>query len=878
VRFDAYLRARAPRAMPPQAPAGQPQQQQAPGAKAGGAAAGARAAAKPAAAQADASGAAAAGELDTIYEWYPFLDAAAGMAVPLGVSTDADAIVPWRRWAPPAWKYPDVEVLDFSNLLVPTMDSTRAIAVLDHLHRRGKPVLLVGGPGTAKTTTALMYFGAFDPAKRLLKRINFSSATTPGIFQRTVEAELDKRGGKSFGPPGGKHMTVFIDDISMPLINTWGDQPTNEIVRQIIESGGVYFLDTDKRGDFKICEDLQYVAAMNQPVGGRNDMPSRLKRQFFAYNLVLPSLGSIDELYGQMLRGRFRAAEFKPSVLEVASRLTAATIELWRQVKARMLPTPSKFHYIFNMRELSRVFQGVLFTPKESVKSGGQQAPSADQGLTLLKLWRHECARVFQDKLTNNGDKRWYSSAMDRVVASKFGPEAAAATSDDGLFCDFMRDDQYDEEEVLIAEAPKIYEDGGSLATVRARVTRYLERHNEESPARKLELVMFDDALRHLVRISRILAMPRGSALLVGVGGSGKQSLTRLAAYIARSKLFQITLTKAYNSTAFMDDLKIILEYTGHQRKSATFLFTDAEIKDENFLEFLNSILMTGEVAGLFAKDEMLAMSADLRPAFIAARPGVVDSPDNLKQFFIDCARDNLHLVLCMSPVNPKFPERARKFPGLVSGTTIDWFLPWPEEALISVSRGFLADYALEADDAVKEQLIVHMGQVHGIVVEVCEEYYASNRRHVYQTPKSFLAFLRNYKALYATKLAEVKVKEERVNMGLRKLVKGAEDVEAMKVVLQQETVKLNKANEETSRMLGSLEISSLEAEREATAVAAIKADCIAEAARIKAERDACHADLARAQPFVEEAAVAIASIKPQHIQEVRALKGEYAL
>ena len=35
-----------------------------------------------------------------------------------------------------------------------------------------------------------------------------------------------------------------------------------------------------------------------------------------------------------------------------------------------------------------------------------------------------------------------------------------------------------------------------------------------------------------------------------------------------------------------------------------------------------------------------------------------------------------------MSPVNPKVPERARKFPGLISGTTIDWFLPWPEEAL----------------------------------------------------------------------------------------------------------------------------------------------------------------------------------------------------
>jgi dynein heavy chain len=141
------------------------------------------------------------------------------------------------------------------------------------------------------------------------------------------------------------------------------------------------------------------------------------------------------------------------------------------------------------------------------------------------------------------------------------------------------------------------------------------------------------------------------------------------------------------------------------------------------------------------------------------------------------------------------------------------------------------------------------------------------------QTPKSFLSFLRNYKSLYAAKLAEVRVKEERVNMGLKKLTKGAEDVEAMKLVLADEQKKLQKATEETNKMLGSLEVSSLEAEKEATLVAAIKANCMSEAARIKGERDSCQADLAKAQPFVEEAIAAINSIKPAHITEVKAMK-----
>lgn len=69
-------------------------------------------------------------------------------------------------------------------------------------------------------------------------------------------------------------------------------------------------------------------------------------------------------------------------------------------------------------------------------------------------------------------------------------------------------------------------------------------------------MVLFDDALRHLLRLNRLIEMPRGSALLVGVGGSGKQSLTRLASYISRAVCFQITLTKTYNINSFMEDLR----------------------------------------------------------------------------------------------------------------------------------------------------------------------------------------------------------------------------------------------------------------------------------------------------------------------------------
>eukprot|EP01029_Cantina_marsupialis_P005375 TRINITY_DN157_c1_g2_i1.p1 TRINITY_DN157_c1_g2~~TRINITY_DN157_c1_g2_i1.p1 ORF type:complete len:3733 (+),score=1529.44 TRINITY_DN157_c1_g2_i1:1436-11200(+) len=782
--------------------------------------------------------------------------------------------IQWERWSPETWYYPEEsETLDFANLLVPTMDSTRACYLLSAMHEHKHPVMVVGGVGTAKTSSVLMFTSTFDET-RLMKRINFSSATTTGMLQTAVESELDKRGGKNFGPPNGKKMTVFLDDLSMPLINEWGDQPTNEIVRQLIEQGGFCFLDKDKRGDFKVCEDLWFMAAMNHPGGGRNDIPSRLKRQFFIFNMVLPSLTSINDIYGQMLSGRFPEGEFSSSCLDVVSKLTRATISLWETVKGKMLPTPAKFHYIFNMRDLSRVFQGVLLTPKDSIKTGGIVSASKNDALTLIKLWSHECERVFCDKLISNEEKQWFKDNALKVTETFFGADihSELVAAGEVNYVDFFREDVYDEDEVLEELAPKIYEDGGSLENIRDRVTQFMENYNVENPSTPLNLVLFDDALRHLIRIARVIQFPRGCALLVGVGGSGKQSLTRLASFIARQKTFQITLTKNYNTASLMEDLRELYKTAGHQRQPVTFIFTDSEIKDENFLEYLNSILMTGEVAGLFAKDEMLAMCADLQPFFVEDRPDMLDTPDNLKQYFIDCARDNLHLVLCMSPVNAKFAERAVKFPGIISGTTIDWFLSWPAEALKAVSSGFLSEFPIECSEDEKDQLIEHVGMVHSMAVDVCTEYFQAMRRHVYQTPKSYLSFIQNYKDTYKMKLGAVQEKEKRVHLGLKKLIKGGEDVEAMKLVLAEEQVKLEKATEETNRMLSSLEVSSLEAKKESDKVAKIKNECEAEANRIAKEKASCEADLAKAQPFVDLAVTAIQSIKPAHIQEIKKL------
>ena len=96
-----------------------------------------------------------------------------------------------------------------------------------------------------------------------------------------------------------------------------------------------------------------------------------------------------------------------------------------------------------------------------------------------------------------------------------------------------------------------------------------------------MNLVLFDDALEHITRIHRVIRMDQGHALLVGVGGSGKQSLTRLASFAAGCEVFEISLSRGYGENDFREDLKVLYQKLGLEDKKMVFLFTDAHVAQE---------------------------------------------------------------------------------------------------------------------------------------------------------------------------------------------------------------------------------------------------------------------------------------------------------
>lgn len=135
-------------------------------------------------------------------------------------------------------------------------------------------------------------------------------------------------------------------------------------------------------------------------------------------------------------------------------------------------------------------------------------------------------------------------------------------------------------------------------------MSNYVSGFNIEYPNNKLELVLFKDALNHLSRISRILRQQRGNALLIGVGGCGKQTLTKLSAYISGSHIAQLSTTKDYKQIKFREDLKKAMRPAGVNNKRITLLINDNQITEDIFLEDVNNIFNSGEVPNLWEFDE----------------------------------------------------------------------------------------------------------------------------------------------------------------------------------------------------------------------------------------------------------------------------------
>ncbi|CAD7085079.1 unnamed protein product [Hermetia illucens] len=729
-----------------------------------------------------------------------------------------------------------------TNVIIPTPETTKHIFFLQLLISKGYPVLLMGNSGSGKNSILRLLFNNFHD-KLTVQKTHFNFYTSAEMFQRILDTPLEKISGRSFGPRRNKNLLYFINDLNMAEVDAYGTTQPHTIIRQYMDYRQWYDKTKLMLKDIKNC---QFAACMN-PTAGSFTIDPRLQRHFFVFAVNHSNDDVLCNIYSSIFTHHIENPlyNFTKEVKAIAPTLVLAGIALHRRIENTFLPTAIKFHYIFNLRDMTNIFQGLLLSRPSS-------CPKPND---LIRFYVHEAHRVYRDRFLESNDIKSFNTIIRdtfKKYVDEFDEEFVFA--EPLVFCHFAQS--------LLDQKYMVVKSWSQLLEILVEA----QKGYSESIG-YMNLVLFEDAIKHICRINRILESPHGNALLIGVGGSGKQALSRLAAFISSLTTFQIQLKRGYSLQDMRTDIAELYMKVGIKNVWTMFLLSDSHILDEAHLTFISDIFASGEIPDLFNDDQIDSIMNGVRNELKQMNSS--DDQESCYKFFIEKVRRMLKIVLCFSPAGATLRTRARKFPAIINRTYVDWFHEWPKSALESVSQKFLSEIEILPTQLISSASL-YMAYVHSTVNMMSRAFLQNEKRYNYTTPKTFLEFIALYSKLVTTKTVELVNRIERLENGMAKLADCSKQVDILQDQLTIQIATLNAKNEAADKLIVIIGAESEKVQRERMMVyeEERRVRIIEEDISIKTKM--CEDDLRKAEPALVAAQAALNTLNKTNLTELK--------
>ncbi len=767
--------------------------------------------------------------------------------------------VPWREQVP---RFESGAGGPSYALFVPTGESTRCSYVLQLSLEMLRPTLFIGPRGAGKSAM-LQHFlagrtleegGKASSAERLqIVPFVFSSATSPRDVQSGIEAKLESRAGKRvLAPTGQRKALIFVDDLNMPSKERSGAAPALELLRQMLTYRGFYYGKSKLRWT-ELLDTTLLCAAAPRRGGNEAEIPLRLSHLFNVFWVGQPSAETIRAIFEAILTNFLEAAPFVDPVRKLGTTVVMAVGELYAKVIERLKPVPTKFFYRFDLRDVSRVFQAILMTTPQSI-TGAE---------SFVRLWTHECARTFGDRLSGLEDRLWLHETIVSLVSTRFRYEWSSEelfSKHPILFTDLQHREVDDPDK-------RIYEEVTDIRKLSKTLDEALIEYNCKNLNNKMNLVFFDDAVYYIAAIARTLRQRRGHCLLIGMSGCGKESYTSLAAFVLGSSRFKARGSRSYRKENFREDIKAVMRSSGVDGKSVTFMLSEYQMSGEGFLEDVNSILNTGEVNSLYRAEETEAILKDMAPVLQSFKR--LETRENKHSLFVERVRDNFHVVLSASPVGDTLRLNCRKYPSLLSCCAPIYFYPWPEQAYESVCEKLISE--LESVDKPTQRRLARMfPRAHLTVGRTAATYEEETRKRFYVTPKIYIDAIRFFMGAYTEALNRFRGSLERLGKGLRNFQAANRMVSQLQATLTRLQPVIEANNVKANKALEQKELESQKVFEEEKKIETEKNMLYQQKAIIELSQSEARKELGKIQPLLDEARQGLETINPKDLAKIK--------
>ncbi|KAH0571585.1 Dynein heavy chain [Spironucleus salmonicida] len=801
----------------------------------------------------------------------------------------------WVPWKHSKYQIPEPELNNiafYSDTIIPTQDVVSLNALISFLCSQQVPILLAGPSGSGKTSLArLLMTQDYYTVKCCL-----TAKTSTTQFRSIVDSKLEKVRKGVYSLSKIKQSIFFVDDAHMPQKETYDAQPPLEVVRELLEEKGWYDIE---QGIFKKITNTTTIMSATTTGELLDLLPSRLMHHVALISVPESSDDAFSKIFTRLIQPF--VGHLPSSLSSIIDNIVSSTILLYRKVRDQFKPTPAHMHYLFGPRDLSKVFQGLLLTMKNTIMDDNTFKQYFSSQQNVVGVWVNECLRIFSDRLINDEDNRlfvellqesWNQAGLVNTPLERILPESVFDSTTNLIEMNFSISlmelvDKKSQEDAQLQQDQQQKEAYTQIPyqftnindqDQRVASTGYFENAIQifnkgmkfYDANEKLDLILFKYALTHLMRITRILQSDRGHGLMIGMPSSGKRSLTRLAAAaladfyvnsddvisesgIPLSKSAVLKLFEPNGKGDFLDKIRQAVKVSGVQAKPCLLMIQEA-LADNFGLECINFLISLGEIPNLFSSDDLTEINKDLAEQFKGA------SKPEMYASMADRVIRNLHIVISVTPGSSALDSIVTYFPSLLGSLTVNWFTPWEEDTLSSIAQYYLKN---ETDCQKISQILV---QIHRDTERIVLNKYPT----LCTSPATFLSLISNFLSLKEVVIQRYQAQLNRYANGVQCL----KDTELSVVGLRQEQTAqqpiLQKAQQDVSVLAKQID----EKRKEMSAVKEVLSSEEQVAMKAKSEADvlaaSCQEDLDRAQPLIDRATKALSLLKSGDVNEVR--------